>query len=104
MSIAPLRAFTGTPSTSILTSSSLMILRSRRVTARLDDAVAVVDEIFELVPEMADEALHRPGRRVAERTNGVSLDLVGDVDEHVDVGPAPLPRQYPPQRAIEPAG
>ena len=59
MSIAPLRAFIGTPSTSMLTSSSLMCSlmsrswRSRRATARLDDAVAVLDEVLELVPEMA---------------------------------------------------
>src|SRR5512139_3352542 len=102
MIMAPLRALTGTPSTSMLTSSSL--IPSCRAAARLDDAVAVLDVMLELVPEMSDEALHRPRRRVAERADGVAFDVVGDADEHVDVFFAPLPREDPLQRAVEPAG
>src|SRR5512141_3026237 len=107
MSIAPLRAFTGTPSTSMLTSSWLMSrssLGSRRAAARLDEAVGVLGVMFELVPVMADEALHRPRGSVAERADGVALDLVGDVDEHVDIGLPALPRQNPLERAFQPAG
>src|SRR5512139_2527925 len=101
MIMAPLRALTGTPSTSMLTSSSLM--PSCRAAARLDDAVAVLDVVLELVPEVFDEALHRPRRRVAERTDRVPLDVVRDGDQHVDVLAVPLPRQDPPERAVEPA-
>src|SRR5512139_4339092 len=101
MIIAPLRALTGTPSTSMLTRSSL--IPSCRAAARLDDAVAVLDVMLELVPEVSDEALHRPRGGVAERADGVPFDLVGDVDEHVDVGHAALPRQDPLQRAVEPS-
>src|SRR5512134_3941652 len=105
MIMAFLRALTGTPSTSMLTSSSLMVLfGSGRGLPRLDDAAAVLDVVLELVPEMTDEALHRPRRGVAERADGVALDLVGDVDEHVDVGLLALPREDPPERAVEPAG
>src|SRR5512134_2006728 len=104
MIMAFLRALTGTPSTSMLTSSSLMVLfGSGRGLARCDDAVAVLDVVLELVPEMTDEALHGPRRGVAQRADRVALDLVGDVDQHVDVGLAPLAGQDPPQRAIEPA-
>ena len=35
--------------------------------------------------EMADEALDRPGRRVAERADRVALDLLGDFQQHVDL-------------------
>jgi hypothetical protein len=38
-----------------------------------------------LDPEMADQALDRPGRRVAERADGVAFDLLGDVEQHVDL-------------------
>src|SRR3954470_15744296 len=34
---------------------------------------------------MLDEALDRPCRRVAERADGVTLDLLGDVEQLVDV-------------------
>src|SRR5512135_383061 len=102
MIMAPLRALTGTPSTSMLTRSSLM--PSCRAAARLDDAVAVLDVVLELVPEMPDETLHGPRRRVAERADGVALDVVGDADQHVDVFRAALPCQDPLERAVEPAG
>jgi hypothetical protein len=34
---------------------------------------------------MPDQALDRPGRRVAERADRVALDLLGDVEQHVDL-------------------
>src|SRR5512139_1240519 len=102
MIMAPLRALTGTPSTSMLTSSSL--IPSCRAAARLDDAVAVLDVVLELVPEMSDEALHGPRRRVAERADSVSLDVVGDAHQHIHVFLAALARQDPRERAVEPAG
>ena len=39
----------------------------------------VVDAPLDLVPEMAEQALHRPGRAVAEGADGVALDLGGDL-------------------------
>src|SRR5690606_4992314 len=102
MIIAPLRPLTGTPSTSRLTSSSLM--PSRHAPARPDHAVAVLDVVLELVPEMLHETLHGPRRRIAQRADGVALDVVGDADQQVHVLLAPLPRQDPPERAVQPAG
>src|SRR5215210_9143638 len=102
MIMAFLRAFIGTPSTSMLTCSSLMT-GSGRDGRGCDDAVAVLDVVLELVPEMADETLHRPRCRIAERTDRVPFDLVRHVDQHVDVGLATLPRQDAQQRAIQPA-
>ena len=49
----------------------------------LDDAVAVLDHVLELVPEMFHEALHRPRRRIAEGADRMAFDLVRDIDEHV---------------------
>src|SRR5512139_3172707 len=102
MIIAPLRALTGTPSTSMLTRSSL--IPSCRAAARLDDAVAVLDVMLELVPEVSDETLHRPRGRVAERADGVAFDVVGDADQQVHVFHAALAGEDAPQRAVQPAG
>src|SRR3984957_9597755 len=61
------------------------------------------DPLFNLVTEMRDQALDRPGRRVAKRTNGVALDLLGHFQKHVDlalVGAAfGHPGQHPPHPA-----
>src|SRR6516165_6268978 len=45
----------------------------------------VVDASLDLVAEVTDQALHRPGRAVAERTDGVALDLGCDFHQHVDL-------------------
>src|SRR5256885_6319558 len=92
MSISPLRAFTGTPSISILTRSSAMLMSGRGSGRRLrpqsvahDATATVIDHVFELVPVVPEEALHRPGRGVAECADGVPLDAVRDVqrsEEH----------------------
>src|SRR5205823_11856617 len=44
-----------------------------------------VDPRFDLVTEMCDQALDRPSRGVAERANGMAFDLLGDLQEHVDL-------------------
>jgi hypothetical protein len=36
--------------------------------------------------EMPDQALDRPGRRIAERADRVAFDLLGHVQQHVDLG------------------
>lgn len=50
-------------------------------------ARAVVDNpLFNFVPEVTDQTLNRPGRRVSESADGVSLHLAGDIKKHVDLG------------------
>ncbi len=49
----------------------------------------MLDEVFEFVPEMAQEALDRPGRGFAEGTDGMTFDLAGSRFEQFDIlGPA----------------
>src|SRR3979490_504720 len=44
----------------------------------------VGDALFDLRAEMADQALDRPGRRVAQRADGVAFDLLADFLQQVD--------------------
>ena len=44
-----------------------------------------VDAALDLRAEMRDQALDRPGRGVAERADRVALDLLGNVEQHVDL-------------------
>ena len=44
----------------------------------------LVDPILDLVPEMPDQTLDRPGRRVTERTDGVALDLTEEWNKVAD--------------------
>src|SRR5580698_6016116 len=91
MIISPLRAFAGLPSISMLTRSSAMFLPRvlglcrAPAGARAHQAAAVVYVVLELVAVMLDEALHRPGGGVAEGTDGMALDLLRDVHQHVQV-------------------
>src|SRR5487761_2629088 len=48
-------------------------------------AALVVDVILEFVAEMGDEAFHGQRRRVPERADGASGDVVGHVGEDVQV-------------------
>ena len=50
-----------------------------------DAASAVIDHVFELVAEMLEEALHRPGRRITQAADRVALDAVGDIEQQVQV-------------------
>src|SRR5690606_22162116 len=107
ISISPLRASMGTPFTSILTVSSLMSVMpsaSRRDVQVLDDAAsAVIDHVLEFVPEVLQEALHRPRGGVAERADRVSLDLVRDVDQHVEIRASAFTVDDSAQHAVHPA-
>ena len=42
--------------------------------------------IFELVTEVFDETLHRPGGGITEGADGMTFDLIGHVKQHVDLG------------------
>src|SRR5437764_9937780 len=59
-----------------------------------------VDAFLDLVTEMRDQALDRPCRGIAERADGVTLDLLCHCQQHVDlalVGAAlGHPSQHPP--------
>src|SRR5690554_2860212 len=56
------------------------------------------------MPEMADEALHRPGRGLPECTDGVALDLASRGPEHFEVGKARLHVGDAADHAIHPTG
>src|SRR5215469_2085478 len=103
MIVSPLRALRGLPLTSTLTNSSAMLCRPRSKLFLDDAAAAVIDHVLELVPEMLEEALHRPGRRIAERTDGVALDAVGDIDEERELLAPRLAREHALQQSIHPA-
>src|SRR5437588_3962197 len=45
----------------------------------------LVDAPLYFGPEMPDETLHRPGRRLAKRANRVALDFRRDIEQHVDL-------------------
>src|SRR5690606_23350853 len=45
----------------------------------------LIDPFLDHVAEVADEALHRPGRRIAQGADRVPLDLLGHLEQHVDL-------------------
>ena len=53
---------------------------------------ARADAALHLGTEMADQALDRPGRRVAQRADRVALDLLRDVLQRVDLLDARIAR------------
>src|ERR1700684_984416 len=58
-----------------------------------------LDALLDLVTEMRDQALDRPRRGIAERADGVALDLFCHLQQHVDlalVGASCPPRDQPP--------
>src|SRR5215218_667371 len=63
----------------------------------------LVDAPLDLGAEMANEPLHRPGRAVAERANGMTLDLLGHVHQHVDLAPVRAAFGHAHQHAPHPA-
>src|SRR3954452_22605724 len=68
-----------------------------------DEAPLVLNVVHELVAEMLEEALHRQRRSIAERADGASGDVVGDVVEKREVFHAPLAVLDAVHHAIEPA-
>src|SRR5665213_4316262 len=53
---------------------------------------------------MADQALHRPRRRVAQGADGVSFDLEGNLEQHVDLARLGLALHQALHDAPHPAG
>src|ERR1043165_677265 len=62
----------------------------------------LVDAPLDLGAEVAQEALHRPGRTVAERADGMALDLPGYVHQHVDLAAVRAALRHAHQHAPHP--
>src|SRR5579859_3851308 len=75
----------------------------RRVRAADGRRAVVLDTLFEHRAEMPDQALDRPGRSVAERADRVAFDLVGDVEQHVDLLDRRVALHQPLHHAPHPA-
>src|SRR6202047_2785673 len=63
----------------------VLLRRHAHRAARVAIARVFVDAPLDLRPEVAQQALHRPGRAVAEGADGVAFDLGGDFHQHVDL-------------------
>src|SRR6516165_2533318 len=63
-----------------------------------------VDASFDLGPEMPDQALHRPGCRIAERTDRMAFHPCRDVEKHVDLALLRAPFRHPRDDPPHPAG
>src|SRR5580704_3005051 len=105
MIISPLRALMATPFTSMLTKSSAITHFLQLGAARgIDDAAAaMVDHVFEFVPVVLHEALHRPRRGIPKRTDGVALNAIGDIDEKIQVLASGSAAEHAQQQAVHPA-
>src|ERR1700759_5275623 len=109
MIIWPLRAFSATPLTSILTvSSAIRLSRDGRLAAQVggalhDGATLVLDHVLKFRPEMLQETLHRPGRRIAQRTDRVPFDAIGHIEQQAQILAPALPRDNAFQHSIQPS-
>src|SRR5882757_3522234 len=65
---------------------------------------ARADAALHLGTEMADQALDRPGRRVAQRADRVTFDLPGDVLQRVDLLDARIAQHHALHDPPHPAG
>src|ERR1700748_632331 len=87
MIIWPLRAFNGTPLTSMFTvSSAIPLSRGRRTSVQLlrtfyDGAALVLDHVLKFRSEVFQEALHRPRRGIAQGANRMSFDAIRHIEE-----------------------
>ena len=64
-----------------------------------------VDAALQLRPEMADQALDRPGRRVAERADRVAFDLLGHILEQQSISDSSAsPLHHALHHPLHPAG
>src|ERR1700691_6584256 len=87
MIIWPLRAFSATPLTSILTvSSAIRLSRDGRPAVQVsgalhEGATFLLDHVLKLGTKMLQETLHRPRRGIAQRTNGVPFDAIRHIEQ-----------------------
>mmetsp|Transcript_35252 Transcript_35252/g.64064 ORF Transcript_35252/g.64064 Transcript_35252/m.64064 type:complete len:454 (-) Transcript_35252:330-1691(-) len=66
--------------------------------------LGVLDPVLDNVLEGLDQPLHGPGCRIAQRADGVALDLAGDLLEHGDLALVGLAALHADQDALQPAG
>src|SRR4030095_14143262 len=64
----------------------------------------VADAALDLGTEMAEQALDRPCGRVAQGADSVAFDLLGDVEQQVDLADLGLAAHHALHHAIHPAG
>src|SRR6185312_8264821 len=64
----------------------------------------VADAALDFGSEMADQALDRPSGRIAQSADGVAFDLLGDVQQQVDLADLRLAAHHALHHAIHPAG
>src|SRR3954454_18130302 len=83
------RVYSGGTSISVPSTMSLVMmppsLRRHAHGLRMRVRRILVDAPLDLGAEVPQQALHRPGRAVAERADGVTLDLLGHFEQHVDL-------------------
>src|SRR5262245_38525485 len=65
---------------------------------------AGVDALLDHVAEMPDQALDGPSGRVAERADGMALDLIADIEQHIDLGLLGLALGHAFEHAPHPTG
>src|SRR3546814_13080121 len=70
----------------------------------LQRAAILADTAFDFRAEMLDQPLDRPCGGVAERTDGVAFDLLGDVEQSVDLADVGVAGAQPLHHAPHPAG
>src|SRR5580765_1587518 len=107
ITVAPLRTSVSLPSMVSFGISGRRPVRQARgggIAALRHHAALVIDVILEFRAEMLDEALHRQRRRVAQRADGASGDVVGDVHEEVEVLVLSLAVLDAVHHAVKPAG
>ena len=64
----------------------------------------LVNPLLDLVPVVPDKTLHRPGSSVAQGTDSMSLDLLGQLPKHVDLGVVCLSDLEASHHVREPTG
>src|ERR1700722_2466443 len=109
MIIWPLRAFNGTPLTSILTvSSAIPLSRDGRPAVQMsgtfhDGATLVLDHVLKFGPKMLQETLHRPRRGIAQCADRVSFDAIGHIEQQPQVLASALAGDNAFQHPVQPA-
>ena len=63
----------------------------------------LIDALLDHVTEMANEALDRPGRRIAQCADRMALDLIGDIQQHIDLALLGAPIRHAGQDPPHPA-
>src|SRR3954467_2980231 len=101
------KVYSGGTSTSVPSTMSLVMmppsLRRHAHGLRMRGRRILVDAPLDLGAAVPHQALHRPGRAVAERADGVPLDLLGHVHQHVDLAPVRAAFGHAHQHAPHPA-